>query len=357
MANSAVSFPSENLIIGGNFDTNPWQRGTTFAAAATATYSADRWLWTQVGAGVVTLQKTANAPTVAQANFFTQNCLEVLTTTADAAIAAGDLYAIGQRVEGYNFAQIAQRTFTISFWVRASVTGINCIYVRNSGVDRCYVSEYTINVANTWEYKTVTVTASPTAGTWDYTTGVGAEIGFCLIAGTNFHGTNNTWNAANNYCTVNQVNQMGTNANSFRVALVQVQGGSQANAFVPRTTQEELSLCQRYYAKSFAAGTAPAQAVGVNTGETLIAAVQAGATTERFLFPWPVRMRATPGTVVTYSPAVASAEARDETAAANCTGTTVADTSDRRVYINCTGAAGTAVANVIGLHWTASAEL
>ena len=32
-----------NLITGGDFTTNPWQRGTSFAAVANGTYTADRW--------------------------------------------------------------------------------------------------------------------------------------------------------------------------------------------------------------------------------------------------------------------------------------------------------------------------
>ncbi len=56
-----------NLIIGGDFTANPWQRGSTFTSVPNATFVADRYRWTQTGAGVIDLTKTADAPTIAQA--------------------------------------------------------------------------------------------------------------------------------------------------------------------------------------------------------------------------------------------------------------------------------------------------
>jgi hypothetical protein len=350
---------AKNLIIGGNFDTNPWQAGTTFAAVATGTYTADMWQWTQVGAGVVTISQVANAPTVAQAGIFIQNCLDVNVTTADAAIAATDIYAIGQKIEGYNWAQIAQRIFTVSFWVRGTVTGIHCLYARNTGADRCYVAEYTINVADTWEFKTVTVSASPSAGTWNYTNAIGIEIGFCLAGGANFQGANNTWNAANNYCTANQVNQMGTIGNRFRVQLVQVEAGSNATSFEIAKESDVLEQCQRYFYKTFKPGTAPAQNVGLSTGEFVFIANAAGAAIN--VSPavnYPVTLRVDP-TITLFNPAAANAQVRDRSAAVDCSasGTAFGASNSGNFGIQTTGNAGTAVGNILCVHLTASARL
>ena len=73
---TANNFAGRNKIIGGDFTTNPWQRGTSFAAIAHNAYCADRWVPEYVTSGVITASKAADAPTAAQAGTFTQHCHE-----------------------------------------------------------------------------------------------------------------------------------------------------------------------------------------------------------------------------------------------------------------------------------------
>lgn len=236
----------KNVIIGGDFGTNPWQRGTSLAGVANS-YTADRWQIGTVGTLVATVSKQSDAPTVAQASYYTDSSLNVQVTTADASIATTDECIIEQHVEGYNFRTLAQRPMVFSFWVKAFKTGTYCVSFRNAGADRSYVAEYTINQSATWEKKTVTISASPSAGTWDYTNGIGLMVAFALSAGTNFQTTANTWNVGNYLATSNQVNATDSTNNYFRVALVQLEAGSTATPFEARSVQQELQLCQRYY--------------------------------------------------------------------------------------------------------------
>lgn len=256
---------NRNVIIGGNFDTNPWQRQVTFTSPTTGTYTADRFVWVFVGAGAVTVQKTADAPTATQAGMFTSNCLDISTTTADASIAATDNYSLKYRVEGYDFAQIAQQPMTISFWVKATITGTYCISFTNSGSDQYYIAEYSVIASNTWEYKTITIPASPSGGTWNYTTGGGLEIAWTIAAGSNFQGTAAAWtNSAAKTCTTNQVNGMNSNANHFKLQLIQLEQGSDASTFEIEPISRTLAKCQRYYEKSYENATyaAAGSAVG-----------------------------------------------------------------------------------------------
>lgn len=247
----------KNAIIGGDFSTNPWQRGVTFAAAGSGGYTADRWYWAQSGAGVVTIQKTADGPSVAEAGRLFTHCLEIDVTTVDAAIAAGDYYLLQQVVEGYNFLPLAQRVITLSFWVKAKKIGIHCVSIRNSGADRSYIAEYNIVAADTWERKTITFLASPSAGTWNYTTGIGLTVGFALAVGSTFQATAGAWAVGDFYGSVNQVNDLDNTANYLRVCGVQLEAGSNSTPFEQRSFQEELILCQRYYEKSWLQATAP----------------------------------------------------------------------------------------------------
>lgn len=346
----------KNMVIGGDFSTNPWQRGVSLVAPANGAYTADQWRYGKAGVMVHTVSKSADAPTVVQAGRLATQCLLIDCTTIDAAIAAADFCTIVNTIEGYNFLPLAQLPTVLSFWHKHTKTGIYCVGLRNSGVDRSYVFEYTQAVADTWERSEVPILASPSAGTWDYTTGSGIIITFSVCAGTNFHTTANAWNAGNFFATANQVNGCDNVANNFRLALVQLELGQQATPFEIRTFKEELVLCQRYYEKSFAVATAPAQALGVNTGETQVTAVRAGALAQYEYEEFKVNKRAAP-TMTFWSANIASIEAYDITVGATCTATAAANVTDRGFRWSFTGAAGTLVGDAVGVHWTATAEL
>lgn len=357
MTASALVQPNGNIIIGGNFDTNPFQSGATFVATANNTYIADQFIWAQSGAGVVTCAKTADAPTASQAGIFTQNCLHVDVTTADAALAAGDLYAMQTRIEGYNFLQIAQNTFVLPFWHKHTKTGVYCVGFANSVSDRSYVAEYTQAVADTWEFAYVTVTASPSAGTWDYTNGIGLQVTWSLAMGANFITTAGTWQAGQFYATANQVNAMDNVANNFKIQLIGCNPGNQPWGWRYRSWQEEQLLCQRYFWKSFAQGTAPAQNIGFGTGELYFIATGAGAVSNASgTNLLPTTMRLTLPTMTLYNPAAANAQIRDETLGGDFTGSAAYGLSSNQIAVIGTGNAATAVGNICGVHVTVNAR-
>ena len=263
MDNNQVATRSgrKNLYIGGNFDTNPWQRGTAFTAVGNGDYTVDRVRCTLVGTGVIDVDKVADAPSVAQVGFVVSNCMSWDVTTADASIAASDRYEFQYRMEGYDYAQIAQNDFVISFWHKHTKTGTYCVGLRNSAADRSYVAEYTQSVTDTWEKATIKVTASPSAGTWDYTTGLGLNMSFPFAAGSTVHTTADSWNTGSFVATSSQVNAMDSTSNFMRFALIQVEEGIVATDFERRAVGEELALCQRYYAEMVSGPNA--QAMGM----------------------------------------------------------------------------------------------
>lgn len=231
-----------NKIING--DMNISQRGTSFPAITSGAYSLDRWAFVNNSSAVITASQQSDVPS---SNEF-QNSLRAAITTADASIAAGDVSAIYQVVEGFNARDLIGRTFTLSFWVRSSKTGIHCLSLRNAGQDRTYVAEYTVNAANTWEYKTVTVSGGLlTAGTWNWTNGAGVYLQFTLAAGSTYQTTAGAWNTGSFFATANQVNCLDTIGNIFAITGVQLEVGSVATPFEHRPYGAELALCQRYY--------------------------------------------------------------------------------------------------------------
>lgn len=242
--------PRRNLLIGGDFTTNPWQRGVTFAAAANG-YYADRWYWNHSSAAVVTVQKTVDAPTLAQANVNTQHCLDVDITTADASIAAGDYAQVGQCIEGLIAKQLGlglagTRYFTLSFWVKSSKTGVHCVSFANSAKNRSYVAQYTVNAANTWEFKYVVVPVD-TSGTWLYDTGVGLRVRWALAGGSTYQTAANAWAAGDFLTTSSQVNCLDNTANNFKIALAQLNYGALALGFEQMAVPFVYLSALRYY--------------------------------------------------------------------------------------------------------------
>jgi hypothetical protein len=219
-----------------------------------------------------------------------QNSYKVDVTTVDTSIAAGDYAQFTQRIEGYNVRDLIGTTFTLSFWVKSPKTGVHCVALRNAPVpNRSYIKEYTVVSANTWEYKTITVTGGLiTAGTWDWTNGVGLSITFSFANGTTFQATADTWQTGNFHATANQVNVMDNTSNDFFLTGVQLEPGPVATPFEQRPIGTELALCQRYFQ--------------ANRAVYLVAYVDSGGSlgTAAYLSP---QMRSTPtiGSIVTDS--------------------------------------------------------
>jgi len=237
-----------NRIINGAMMVS--QRGTSFSGLTdgyNATYALDRWAWQETGTstGVQTISQDTTSPPV---GFI--NSLKVLTTTAHA-VGSGNAYGIFQHIEGLNIADLdwgkaTAKPITVSFWVKSSLIGTFSGSIKNgANFDRSYVFNYTINSANTWEYKTVTIPGD-TTGTWPTDNTRGIMLNFDLGTGSTYQGTANTWTAVNNASTSGSQSVVGTLNATWNITGVQLEKGSAASAFENRQYGQELALCQRY---------------------------------------------------------------------------------------------------------------
>jgi hypothetical protein len=178
------------------------------------------------------------------------NYLGVTSTSAYTA-GATEVFVLVQKIEGLNIADLAYgsasaQTVTISFWVRSSLTGTFSGYIQNSAADRSYVFSYTINAANTWEQKSVTI-AGDTTGTWLTSSGIGFRVGITLAAGSSSTTTAGSWVASDKYGVTGTTSIVGTNGATFYITGVQLERGTIATPFEYRNYQQELAMCQRYY--------------------------------------------------------------------------------------------------------------
>jgi len=237
----------KNRIINGAMVIDQRNAGASVTPSNTA-YTLDRWQCFLSGGGAYSVQQTSTAPS----GFV--NSLLVTTTTADASIAAGDYYILTHKIEGNNVADLNwgsanAKTVTLSFWVRSSLTGTFSGSLQNSANNRSYPFSYTISSANTFEYKTVTITGD-TRGSW-YTNNnlEGIRIIFGLGVGSSVSGTAGAWASATYLSATGATSVVGTNGATFYITGVQLEKGSTATSFDYRPYGTELALCQRYYEK------------------------------------------------------------------------------------------------------------
>jgi len=235
---------NRNLIINGEMTVS--QRGTSFTGLANNAYSLDRFVYYEIGDSVSDVSQSTDTP---NNNF--NNSLKLDVTTADASVAAGDLTCFLQKIEGLNSYKLGwgtsdAKSVTLSFYVKSTKTGVHSGAFKNSAQDRSYAFEYTVNSSNTWEFKTVTV-AGDTSGTWLTTNGIGVQVTFALMAGTDFTKVAGSWGSGNNFGSDNQVNVMDSTSNEWYITGIQLEIGDVATPFEHRTFADDLSACQRYF--------------------------------------------------------------------------------------------------------------
>src|ERR1700731_436027 len=104
-------FP-RNAIDGGDFGTNPWQRGTTFAAiAATPTYTADRWVAKGAAGSSINISKQA----ISVLSGFSQS-MRLRRTAGNTDV---NPISVAQIVEGVDVIRLQGQQVTLSFWAIA----------------------------------------------------------------------------------------------------------------------------------------------------------------------------------------------------------------------------------------------
>jgi len=277
---SQSALSNRNLIINGAMQVA--QRGTSAATLGTSgqTFRADRF---QVEQGSVTANNgTIEVATDAPIGF---EYSTKITAGSSVTFNSTGFAALNYRIEGQDVKQLASGTSspksaTLSFYVKSSVTGTYSLNITkyDGSTERFYVKTYTINSANTWEYKTVTVEneSSYSASEWMrlYWQLGGDSGAYTATAGTFVNS-----NAAKRGTSA-QPDMISTSGATFLLTGIQLEVGETATPFEHRSYGDELARCQRYFWKPATSGW---QGQYINT-----------LTNVTFVYPYPVTMRATP---------------------------------------------------------------
>ena len=330
---AATGFGFKNRIINGAM--NIWQRGTTYALTTAITYgSADRWNFWQGG---VTASGIANQVASGLTGF--QYAVKMGRNNGSAL--TGAISAI-QAAETNNSIDLAGQSITLSFWAKA---GANFSATSSQIASQVYSGTGTDQSAasmGSWTNATVVINGTPSITTsW-------VKYSFTGTCASNV-------SQVGVYITWTPTGTAGADDNLY-ITGVQLEKGSTATSFDYRPYGTELALCQRYFFKTFAQGTAPASNLGATSG-CLLSYTNTSASTATIdtMLQFPVTMRTAPGAGGTtfYNPQAANSNWRNSSNGADIA-SSLSDSSDRTLQIRATSLTAGQWAYI---HVTASAEL
>lgn len=239
---------NRNLIINGAMQVA--QRGTSVSSITTSGYrTADRWHHTNNGLGTWTQSVETDAPTGSGFN----RSLKMLCTTANASPSASLLAIVNQPLEGQDLQRIRKGSadafqLSMSFWVKANVTGTYVVELFDIDNSRAVSASYSVTASATWERKVITLPAD-TTGALDNDNAGSLTANFWLGAGTNWtSGTlATTWGTTSANRAVGQTNLAAATNNYWQITGVQLETGPIATPFEFETYETTLRKCQRYY--------------------------------------------------------------------------------------------------------------
>jgi hypothetical protein len=280
--NTGMTVGFRNRILNGQMQIDQRNAGASVSVTDSNQYTLDRWQGVaSLTSSKFTVQQSSTAP-----SGFSNSIL--VTSSSAYSVLSTDYFLVRQKIEGFNTSDLNWGTanavtVTLSFWVRSSLTGTFGGAVTNSANSYAYPFIYTINAANTFEQKTITI-SGPTAGTWiGATNGIGLQVKFGLGVGSTYNGTAGAWVAADYASVTGATSLVGTSGATWYLTGVQLEKGNIATSFDVRPYGTELALCQRYYYRI------------TSTGDNCFGSGWAGSGTQGVvMIPYPVTMRTKP---------------------------------------------------------------
>ena len=247
-------YPSDRLVtpIIINGDMSVAQRGTSSTSTG---YVVDRFNF-RVSNTDQFAYTHSQSTTVPTGQGFS-NSWKLDVTTAETTLDSDEEVAFQTRLEAQNlqslkFGTSSAETLSLSFWVRSNKTGTYGIYLRQHDAGKNYVASYTINSADTWEKKIVTISGN-TADTIANDNGIGFWINWTLAAGSSLDGaTMNSWHtAATEIAPTGQVDITDSTSNEWYITGVQLEIGEFDSTSIPgfpfESIDDNLRRCCRYF--------------------------------------------------------------------------------------------------------------
>jgi len=286
----ATPLSHRNLIING--DMRIAQRGTSFTQTnpgTTTFHYLDRWcMQSDLPQLTYTITKSNDAPDGFSNSFKLEVTSPASSTFPDA---SGRYFRTRYKIEAQDCRYLLNNNITLSFWVKSSITGkfdVTFFAEDTASGSNHNVNPYTINTANTWEKKEITIAAPATINN---DIGMGLDVQFQLAKSGSGYQTSSTgvWGGTKLSSTDSTADLANTTNATFYLTGVQLEIGSVATPFEHRSFGEELARCQRYYQRWESSSSYKYLAFGsgvCNSGDGTVVATGG--------IDWIVPMRTTP---------------------------------------------------------------
>lgn len=289
------------LLMNAGFDVRQDTSGT-ITLSPTARYIVDGWRASNSSsASVVAYVESNDVPSVALMNTLVTNVLRFRAAVPVTVPGSAGRIELTQPIEGYDFRAIARRQFILGFSVKGSAPGVHNVAFKNTGSDQAYIAEYTLSATGTWEYKTITVPASPSTGTWDYSAGIGLRVTWPFVAGQSYRATPGEWTAMDAYVSTAGVNDFSATDAYIMIGPAFITPGSVGKRWTPEPIADVMTRCTRYYHTSYEPGTAPGTASATQGMLAMMGSYDSTANELMATIEYPTPMRATP-TITYYNP-------------------------------------------------------
>ena len=251
------AFMFRNKIINGNFDI--WQRETSQTSAGYG--SADRWNNDHSGSSKTASQQ---AFTLGQTEV-PGNPKYYLRHVVTSVSGSGNYCLTQQKIEGVS--TLAGKTATLSFWAKADsnkniATEFSQFFATGGSPSSTVngIGVTTHSLTTSWQKFTTTVSIPSISGK---TLGTNGNDYLHLVI---WFDSGSTYSSRNN--------SLGQQSGTFDIAQVQLEIGTAATPFEHRPIGMELSLCQRYYQKSYDLSEKPGGATQYPTHGTHLGTYQ-----------------------------------------------------------------------------------
>lgn len=309
----------DNLLINGGFDI--WQRKTShtsgFQSGSYGYQTVDRFYTSGTYNGTITTSRQEFTLGQTDVPNFPKYYLRL---TKSGGYTEGDYF--GTRLE--DITRFGGQTVTLSFWAKGTSGSVlrpwfQLNYTAYAGNVTSQKDDISLNTS--WTKHTITHTFASLSGA-TIGSGNNAEIWFDIRNGAN---------------------------DTVEIAQMKLEYGSSATDFVARPIGEELALCQRYFYKTFAPETAPAENISADNYIMVLRYTGAGSVSTSQQHP--VQMYSSPS-ITTYNPYAANSSARQLNSGTD-RAITLISVDKNKVYFYWSGVD----IHSVHLHWKADAEI
>jgi hypothetical protein len=266
------------MQVNGAMEVDQEHVGTATTLTATGTlqlkYLLDGVMAGIRGSFVATAQQVA-----APAGMPAAKALKITVTTAQGSLGANDELTIMLPIEGVRTSRLLFGTAlaspqSLGFWISAHRSGAYSGAIMNAAKTRSYPFAFTIAAVDTPQWISLSgasAIAADTAGTWLNDSNVGMTIAICLAGGASRLGSATAWATTTSPGLVGVAgtsNGVAATSDLFYIGNVIALPGlelppSDRAPLVMRPFDQELTLCKRYWRKSYDYATAAGTATSV----------------------------------------------------------------------------------------------